>query len=84
MSSAVLSDEGNRAWFGGVVTGTSDPTLVPLGREFVWRAEDNGQGANAPPDRVSSYFSGVWTAGRCAEKPLFPTREWTNGNVQIR
>lgn len=74
--------DGNRAWLGGVVTRTSDPSLVADGQNFVWRAVDNGEGANAAPDQVSSYF--LTAANRCALKILYATRVWSNGNVQIR
>ena len=76
--------DGNQAWFGGVVTRSSDETLVAVGSELVWRAIDNGEGTNATADQISAFASGPWTADRCVEKPLFGTRDWTNGNVQIR
>jgi hypothetical protein len=44
--------DGNRAKIGGVVTQSSDPTEPP--GVFAWfQVFDNGEGANAPPDRSS-------------------------------
>lgn len=44
-------DGGTRVKYGGVVTVSNDPGIVP-GELFIWfQGIDNGQGAGAPPDR---------------------------------
>ncbi len=43
---------GNRAIASGPVTQSSDPALV--GRIFVFGVEDNGEGDNAPTDRITT------------------------------
>lgn len=44
-------DDGTRVKYGGVVTASNDPDIVP-GELFIWfQGIDNGEGAGAPPDR---------------------------------
>jgi len=43
---------GNRAIATGTITQSSDPTLV--GRIFVFGVEDNGEGDNAPTDKITT------------------------------
>ena len=79
----------NQARIGGVVDQSSDPGF--LGRDMAFLAEDNGEGANTLPDRLSPPFipTGIenFAATFCEEPaqpsdpPLLPI---TNGNVQIR
>lgn len=51
------------------------------GGEFIWFASDGGEGANAAPDQVSSFFR--HDSSDCTA-PTFNVKDWTNGNVQIR
>lgn len=74
--------DGNTAWLGGVTTRSSDESLVPVGREFDWVAQDNGEGANAAADRISGFRVG--SAARCLLMQDFLARDWTNGNVLVR
>ena len=81
-----LAVNANNAWIGAVVTETHDPVLWPVGTQGVIRVQDNGEGANEPPDAL-----GYWVlvpANTCGLQrvggvysALFP---WTHGNAQVR
>lgn len=80
---------GNQARIGGVVDQSSDPGF--LGRDMAFLAEDNGEGASDPPDRLSPPFipTGIenFAATFCEEPPQLtdpPLLRIENGNVQIR
>ncbi len=65
-----LSVSGNRAWIGGPVTESSDPTQV--GRGAWWQVADNGTGRHpVVPDRTT--FAGIGTIAQtlayCAGEP---------------
>jgi len=47
-------DGNNRVIASGPITQTSDPDIVAVGRIAVFAVEDNGAGANAPPDRITT------------------------------
>ena len=47
-------DEGNRVIASGPVTQSSDPGTIGIGRISVFAVEDNGEGANAAPDRITT------------------------------
>jgi len=49
---------GNQARIGGVVDQSSDPGF--LGRDMAFLAEDNGEGVNDPPDRLSPLARSSW------------------------
>jgi hypothetical protein len=80
-----LAVNANNAWLGAVVTQTHDPVLWPVGTQGVIRVQDNGEGANDPPDAL-----GYWVlvpANTCGLRRvggvfgvLFP---WTHGNAQV-
>jgi hypothetical protein len=54
-----LGVDGNRAWIGGEFThGRWVPPLVEFA-EFILLVEDNGEGANAPPDEMTGLFNDV-------------------------
>lgn len=46
--------EGNRVIASGPVTQSSDPGTIGIGRISVFAVEDNGEGANAAPDRITT------------------------------
>ena len=75
--------DGNQAWLGGVITRSNTEGAFGVGGEIVWRAEDNGEGKNADPDRVTSFFGG-FNADFCLTKFGSAITDWSNGNVQIR
>jgi hypothetical protein len=45
---------GNRAITSGPITQSSDPDVVAVGRIAVFGVEDNGEGANDSPDRITT------------------------------
>jgi len=78
--------DGNRAKIGGVIKVSSDPTL-PVG-VFAWfQTFDNGEGANAPPDRSSLIGFGTEAANEafCNSPNLPRFGPWdVEGNIQVR
>jgi hypothetical protein len=78
--------DGNRAKIGGVITHSNDPTLPP--GVFAWfQVFDNGEGANAPPDRSSLLGFGSEAANEafCNSPNLPRLGPWdVHGNVQVR
>jgi hypothetical protein len=65
-----LSVSGNRAWVGGTVTRSSDPTQVGLGAW--WQVADNGSGRHpVTPDRTTFVGTGTiaQTAAYCSGEP---------------
>ena len=76
-----LAVVGNRATMAGVVTATSDATLVPVGRIYAWQVVDNGEGSNASPDQVSAFYP---VGSNFCNYDLFTDKDWSNGNVQVK
>ena len=78
--------DGNRAKIGGVIVVSNDPTLPP--GQFAWfQVYDNGEGANAPPDRSSLVGFGNEAANEAfCNSPALPRfGPWdVEGNVQVR
>jgi hypothetical protein len=78
--------DGNRAKLGGVITVSNDPTL-PAG-VFAWfQVFDNGEGADAPPDRSSLIGFGAETANEafCNSPNLPRFGPWdVEGNAHVR
>ena len=78
-----LKVTGNVAHMSGVVTHTSDPTVFIPDEQVHFAVEDNGEGTNAPPDRVT---------GIPENEPLtcddaLPTAAFNpivRGNVEVR
>lgn len=82
-----LLPNGRTAILSGIVERSTDPTLV--GRIAIFSAEDNGESAGSPPDRLSLLF-GFTTTIDCNhpvetdptfETDLMTTRE---GNIQVK
>jgi hypothetical protein len=74
---------GNQAWFSGPARRfVLDGVEQPPGLYLVFRVQDNGEGANAPPDLGSPAFSGPPMA--CMLQPLFVMTPTANGNIQVR
>ena len=74
---------GNVAHMSGSITRSSNPAEAPLGdrRRFVVR--DNGEGADSPPDEISTIPANP--AGEtCENSTLVPNRPVERGNVQVR
>lgn len=74
---------GNRAFMSGVITKASDPAIE--GRGALWSVQDNGEGANAPPDRISLVFvggPGGLPHNWCQAGP--PPVNVVDGNIQVK
>ena len=56
---------GNRAYVGGFVTHSNLPSFTVPGDTAVFAAEDNGEGANAPPDRITLTGFGIFATPDC-------------------
>jgi len=77
--------ERNSAWMSGPVTRSDDP-LTPVGRVFLWRVQDNGEGQGSPPDRISNFIyggTGNLPPDICTQQWPVATVPWDNGDVQI-
>jgi hypothetical protein len=73
--------DGNKATMSGVVTESSDSSLVGLGAIF--KVQDNGEGVNATPDTISRLF--IDTGLDCHNVSFNPTMiPIDDGNVQVR
>jgi hypothetical protein len=87
-----LAVEGNIAWLGGVITKSPDPVQVPVGLDFTWQLQDNGEGEGAAPDLQSFVIPNdllpIYGLGNdCNDMgPLFllGVFEWDRGNLQVR
>jgi hypothetical protein len=82
-----FSVDGNKAWIGTIAKDTNGPCNVFNGTEGGFRVEDNGEGANAPPDKMSLQFVDLGTGGAadyCATQPDAPDFLEGVGNIQIR
>ena len=78
-----LNVVGNTATISGVVTSSSDPTLV--GFEGIFQVVDNGEGAGAPPDFMSlANFYAVGTGVDCTIPGEYDLVPLQSGNVQVR
>ena len=76
---------GDQVWVGGLIEKSSRASLIGLDMWF--QAQDNGEGANAPPDMSSTIGAGPAGAAAqyCADHPvvLFPFF-LEQGNLQVR
>jgi hypothetical protein len=76
---------GNRAWLGGGIDSSSDPSLVGL--EMWFQVKDNGEGGGAPPD-ISTLIGagGPGTAQDYCDRAPEPRFPWEveQGNIQVR
>ncbi len=76
---------GNQVWVGGIIEDSSRASLVGLNMWF--QAQDNGEGANDPPDMSSTLGAGGPGTGQqyCDDHPevRFPFLV-ERGNLQVR
>ena len=75
---------GNRAWLGGVAVQAGNPANV--GKWFGLYVEDNGEGGDAPPDRLLSQWFGVnesMARDFCSQMPATEGRVVEGGNLQV-
>ena len=74
---------GNTAIMSGPITNSSNPVFE--GRTAIFRVQDNGEGANSPPDGLSLLF--IFPAGStasCNINFVFPFMPIEGGNVQVK
>jgi hypothetical protein len=78
---------GNTAFMSGFVKNITDPTLgIPEGSKTYFAVQDNGEGADSPPDLLSFvFFTGEQTGPTCEEildtAFVFAVED---GNIQVR
>ncbi len=84
MSIDCLNIIGNQATLSGTVTQVTGtpPSFIFEGQKAVFKVEDNGQGAGAPPDLISDVF--LFPGATC--HPSFPIVPYLpiDGNIQVR
>lgn len=77
-----LAISGNQAWISGVVTKrVTNGVPQPTGTHVVWRVQDNGEGANSPPDLGSVLFEAPPQG--CQFRFNLQMTPTTNGNIQV-
>jgi len=79
--------DGNIAIMSGHITRISDPEQGSVGELNRWRVQDNGEGASAPPDRVSGIPENTTNdqttcEGNNSDRLL--DRVVERGNIQVR
>jgi hypothetical protein len=82
-----MSIVGNQAYIGGRarkvwINNQEVPGLE--GITTIWRVQDNGEGANAPPDLASLVFFFANEQAHCALRFQLPMTPTANGNIQVR
>ena len=73
---------GTTAFVSGVISKHSDPTLVGKGAR--WKVQDNGEGANAPPDLITLAHVGFTASPTACLAPLSLTLNAIAGNIQVK
>jgi hypothetical protein len=78
-----LAITGNQAWVSGpakkfVINGVPQPTNF----DAQFRVQDNGEGANSPPDLASVLFFS--SPQGCQFRPALPMTPSEDGNIQVR
>jgi hypothetical protein len=91
-------EAGDRAIMSGPITQSSNPGLIAPGRIAVFGVEDNGEGANAPSDRITTipdyaapkscdeftFVDGTLRDVANLEVVVRPLVPILNGNIQVR
>jgi hypothetical protein len=79
-----LNVVGNTATISGIVTRSSNPTLVPVGSESIFQVVDGGEGQGSVDFMSLANFYAVGTGPDCTvpgEFDLVPVQE---GNIQVQ
>jgi hypothetical protein len=79
-----LQISGNVAHMSGVITHTSDPTVFIAGEYVHFAVEDNGEGANAPSDRITGIPENEPVRCDSGQLPSAAFNNIVRGNVQVR
>jgi hypothetical protein len=69
---------GNQAWASGTVVSSANPDNV--GRPYMLRVVDNGEGAGAPADQIGI---GRFLDADCESEPDLSLRSLIIGNLQV-
>jgi hypothetical protein len=82
-----MSVVGNQAYVGGrakkvVINNVQQPGLE--GITTIWRVQDNGEGANDPPDLGSLIFFFANEQAHCLLRFQLPMTPSASGNIQVR
>ena len=76
---------GNVARVSGIVTKATGPTAVQVGWKSIFHVQDNGEGANDPPDTISLVFSfPPSVAVDCTTPFVLPMLTIDDGNIQVK
>lgn len=78
-----LEVDGATAVLEGVVT-LSRESAPPVGTAITWIAVDNGEGKNAPADRVGDPEIGGPAGDPCGPAPVEEPVDIRGGNVQVK
>ena len=74
---------GNRAYMSGMNTKSTDPRVH--GRPFFFSVQDNGEGKNAPPDRISFHLTFLPPGPSFAcNVPFAEPEHPVQGNIQVK
>jgi hypothetical protein len=73
---------GNIVHMSGVVTRTNDPSQGPVGELLRFAVQDNGEGKNSPPDKITTLPPNP-NLETCENSTLTPNRDVERGNVQV-
>lgn len=73
---------GNTAYVSGVISKSSNTLLEGTGA--VWSVRDNGEGANAPPDRISLAFVGYTNVTNLCQLASPTPLHAIDGNIQVK
>lgn len=76
-----LSIVGNTATVTGKISDSNNPALIGL--DFYFKAADNGEGANAPPDEISLVFFFFGPGPTCSTNLAVPLIAIEGGNIQV-
>lgn len=78
-----LNIVGNTATMSGTITSSSVEDLVPVGTKTRFGVVDNGEGSEAPPDRMSRFAN--FSQASCDESPItFHSLTVEGGNIQVK
>jgi hypothetical protein len=79
-----LAVSGTRAWIGFVVTDVYGPGM-PVGSEWVFEVQDNGQGKKATGPDLMSHLTSMDASDALSQPDLLSagSYSWTHGNIKV-
>lgn len=78
-----LAVDGSSAWIGGSIRQSQDESVVPVGVEYWFRVQDNGNGPD-PLDRISSIRLGPPAVTCNEQRPVAVPWPLERGNITVR